>query len=77
MPAWALRTRARTVSLASQQEGPWVPLRWLLRVLIEWRVIVLQSQEICRFSKKECSLIDRSITTGKYLYKIKMEGGDE
>ena len=25
-------------------EGPWVPLRWLRRVLVEWRVAVLQSQ---------------------------------
>ena len=44
MPAWALRTRSRVVSLASQQEGPWVPLRWLRRVLVEWRVAVLQGQ---------------------------------
>ena len=45
MPAWALKTRPRVVSLASRLEGPWVPLRWLRRVLFEWRVIVLQSQE--------------------------------
>ena len=44
MPAWALRTRSRVVSLASQQGGPWVPLRWLRRVLTEWRVVVLQGQ---------------------------------
>ena len=45
MPAWALKTRPRVVSLASRLEGPWVPLRWLRRVLFEGRVIVLQSQE--------------------------------
>ena len=45
MPAWALRTRSRVVSLASQQGGGWVPLRWLRRVLTEWRVVVLQGQE--------------------------------
>ena len=44
MPAWALKPRLRVVCLASQQGGPWVPLRWLRRVLTEWRVVVLQGQ---------------------------------
>ena len=45
MPAWALKPRLRVVCLASQQGGPWVRLRWLRRVLTEWRVVVLQGQE--------------------------------
>ena len=45
MPTWALWTRSRVVTLASQQGGAKVPLRWLRRVLTEWRVVVLQGQE--------------------------------
>ena len=45
MSAWALKPRLRVVCLASQQGGGWVPLRWLRRVLTEWRVVVLQGQE--------------------------------
>ncbi len=50
MPAWALKPRLRMVCLASQPGGPWVPLRWLRRVLTEWRVVVLQGQEQWRGS---------------------------
>ena len=41
---WAVNKDTRLVRLTDRHEGPWVPLRWIRRVLIEWRVIVMQSQ---------------------------------